>query len=79
LSRQSAIVKLELVFQPVVAGDKGALGWLFGPADQFIGKKPGQRGSQLSLWIGFAIRRHEEARIILHAGKAAEQVPIVMQ
>jgi hypothetical protein len=63
----------------MVPRDEGALCRLLRAADYFIGKKSGEGRSEFSLRIRLAVRRHEEPRIILHAGESAEPVSVVMK
>ncbi len=64
----------------MITRNEGALGRLFGTADQFVGKELSERRCEFRLRIGLACRSHEEAGIVLHARDAfAKQIRLVMK
>ena len=54
-------VKCELPVEPVVTGDKGALGVLDLLGLLCVGEEGGERGFQLALRIGLSVMREEES------------------
>jgi len=71
---------LQLLFQPVVAGDERALGRLSRATDQFSGEELCKGRRKLSGRIRLPIGRQEKSWIILFALISAEEpLPVVQQ
>ena len=78
--RDVAVVERQVLLQPMVARNEGALCRLPGSPDEFGGKELFERRIEFGNRIGFAVRRHEKTGIILFAGIAVEQIlPIVQE
>lgn len=67
---QAAVIEGQFGFQPVVAGDEGALGRLWIAADRIGAEKSGQCRREFGGRIGLAVRGEEETGIVGVTGYA---------
>src|SRR5580765_587528 len=72
--RQTGIVELQPLLQPVVPCDKGALSRLIRAPNEFIREELLQRRIEFCLWVSFPIWRHKKSRVVLLTGMAPKEV-----
>jgi hypothetical protein len=77
--RQAGIVELQPFPQPVVPGDKGALGRLIRAPNEFLREELLERRVEFCLWVRLPIGRHEKTGVVLFAGVSSKQILSVME